>query len=164
LNFPKLTKLSFYRSAFAPGARAAAAQGRGGIIHFEIQPKNVNKVINANVAITGDVNESISQLLPLLPEQPLEREEWFDKIKQWKKDYPFTFAPSKPGEQMKPQEVIEALNDWCEEHGKEKVIVSTGVGQHQMWAAQHYRWRSPRTWVSSGGLGVSFFSLFASAI
>jgi len=61
---------------------------------------------------------------------------------------------------MKPQEVIEALNDWCENHGKEKVIVSTGVGQHQMWAAQHYRWRHPRTWVSSGGLGVSFhFSL-----
>lgn len=55
---------------------------------------------------------------------------------------------------MKPQEVVEALDSWCETHGKENVIISTGVGQHQMWAAQHYRWRSPRSWVSSGGLGV----------
>ncbi|GAA5968689.1 hypothetical protein JCM21900_005479 [Sporobolomyces salmonicolor] len=146
---------------FAPAARAAAAQGTGGIIHFEIQPKNVNKVINANVAITGDVLESISALLPLLPKQPLDRAEWFDKIKQWKADYPFTFVPSDPakGELMKPQEVIEALNDWAEQHGKEDVIVTTGVGQHQMWAAQHYRWRHPRTWVSSGGLGTMGYGL-----
>ncbi|BGP14198.1 hypothetical protein JCM10213_006698 [Rhodosporidiobolus nylandii] len=142
--------------AFAPAARAAAAQGRGGIIHFEIQPKNVNKVVNANVAITGDVLQSVKELLPLLPEQALPREEWFAKIKQWKEDYPFTYVPSDPskGELMKPQEVIEALNDWCEDYGKENVIISTGVGQHQMWACQHYRWRHPRTWVSSGGLGT----------
>ncbi|GAA5971719.1 hypothetical protein JCM11641_000698 [Rhodosporidiobolus odoratus] len=147
--------------AFAPAARAAAAQGRGGIIHFEIQPKNVNKVVNANVAITGDVLESLKGLLPLLPETAQPREEWFAKIKQWKADYPFTYVPSDPskGELMKPQEVIEALNDWCEDYGKENVVVSTGVGQHQMWACQHYRWRHPRTWVSSGGLGTMGYGL-----
>jgi acetolactate synthase-1/2/3 large subunit len=78
-------------------------------------------------------------------------------IKKWKADYPFTYLPSDPtkNELMKPQEVVEALNTWCEENGKDNVIITTGVGQHQMWAAQHFRWRHPRTWVSSGGLGVS---------
>ena len=56
---------------------------------------------------------------------------------------------------MKPQEVVEALDAWCENYGKENVIIATGVGQHQMWAAQHYNYRFPRTWVSTGGLGVS---------
>lgn len=145
-------------AAFAPAARKAAAEGRGGIIHFEIQPKNINKVINANVAITGDVNDSLAALLPLLPGVAPERAEWFAKINKWKKAYPFTYLPSDPskGELMKPQEVVEALDSWCEAHGKENVIVGTGVGQHQMWAAQHFRWRHPRSWVSSGGLGVRF--------
>jgi acetolactate synthase-1/2/3 large subunit len=144
-------------AAFAPAARKAAQEGRGGIIHFEIQPKNINKVINANVAITGDVIESLSALLPLLPAAANPRTEWFDMIKKWKADYPFTYLPSDPtkNELMKPQEVVEALNTWCEENGKDNVIITTGVGQHQMWAAQHFRWRYPRTWVSSGGLGVS---------
>lgn len=143
-------------AAFAPAAKAAAAEGRGGIIHFEIQPKNVNKVVNANISVIGDVLTSLSSLLPLLPAVANPRVEWFEKIAKWKAAYPFTFMPSKPeeGQLMKPQEVVEALNTWCEENGKDKVIISTGVGQHQMWAAQHYRWRHPRTWVSSGGLGV----------
>ncbi|KAK4058574.1 Acetolactate synthase, mitochondrial [Microbotryomycetes sp. JL221] len=147
--------------AFAPAARQAAQTGQGGIIHFEIQPKNINKVVNANVAITGDVLDGLKQLLPLLPTNAPKREEWFSKIKQWKKDYPFTFEPSNPnkGELMKPQEVVKALNDWSEQHGKQDVIVATGVGQHQMFACQYYRWTQPRSWVSSGGLGTMGYGL-----
>ncbi|PPQ75096.1 hypothetical protein CVT26_011908 [Gymnopilus dilepis] len=141
---------------FAPGARAAAAQGRGGIIHFEIQPKNLNKVVEAQIPIVGDVISSLAALVPLIEGSP--REEWFQDIKTWKKDYPFTYEKSQPGARMKPQEVVEELDKQTKER-KDEVIISTGVGQHQMWAAQFFRWRHPRSMVTSGGLGTMGFGL-----
>ena len=144
-------------ASFAPAARAAALQGKGGIIHFEIQPKNINKVVQANIPVLGDVAASMAELLPQIEYR--ERKEWMDQIKSWKADYPFTFTPSKKGDRMKPQEVVEELDRQCEAIGKEKVIVTTGVGQHQMWACQHYRWTQPRSWVSSGGLGTMGYGL-----
>ncbi|KAI0928884.1 Acetolactate synthase, mitochondrial [Taiwanofungus camphoratus] len=145
-------------SQFAPAARAAAAQGRGGIIHFEIQPKNVNKVVEASIPVLGDVVANMASLVPLIRASP--RTQWFDDIKGWKAKYPFTYEKStdKPGSMMKPQEVIEEL-DRQTAHRKEDVIITTGVGQHQMWAAQHYRWRHPRSLVTSGGLGTMGFGL-----
>lgn len=139
---------------FAPAAKAAAAQGRGGIIHFEIQPKNINKIVDAQIPVMGDVVSNMASLLPFIRSSP--RKQWFADIKEWKSEYPFTYEKSKDGGLMKPQEVIEEL-DRQTAHRKEEVIVTTGVGQHQMWAAQHYRWRYPRTMVTSGGLGVSAF-------
>lgn len=144
-------------ASFAPAARAAALQGKGGIIHFEIQPKNINKVVQANIPVLGDVVASMGELLPQIEYR--ERKEWMDKIKSWKADYPFTFTPSEKGARMKPQEVVEELDRQCEAIGKDKVIVTTGVGQHQMWACQHYRWTKPRSWVSSGGLGTMGYGL-----
>jgi acetolactate synthase-1/2/3 large subunit len=138
---------------FAPVARAAAEKGTGGIIHFEIQPKNVNKVVDATVPILGDVISNLASLVPLIKSSP--RETWFADIKKWKAAYPFTFDASLKGQRMKPQEVIEELDTQTRER-KDDVIVTTGVGQHQMWAAQHFRWRYPRTMVTSGGLGVSY--------
>jgi acetolactate synthase I/II/III large subunit len=142
---------------FAPAARAAALQGRGGIIHFEVMPKNINKVINASIPIVGDVITNLASLVPLI--RPSPRNEWFANIKEWKGSYPFTYVKSQNGDRLKPQEVIEEM-DRQTAHRKEDVIVSTGVGQHQMWAAQHYRWRYPRTMVTSGGLGVSLSTFF----
>lgn len=141
---------------FAPAARAAAAQGRGGIIHFEVQPKNINKVVEASIPILGDVTSNLSALLPMIKYS--ERAPWFKDIKSWKEKYPFTYIKSKPenGEKMKPQEVIEELDRQTEAY-KDNVVISTGVGQHQMWAAQHFRWRHPRSMVTSGGLGVRYF-------
>ncbi|KAG6865249.1 Acetolactate synthase, mitochondrial [Blastosporella zonata] len=138
-------------SAFAPAAKAAAAQGRGGIIHFEIMPKNVNKVVQATIPILGDVSTNLASLVPLIKSAP--RQEWFGDIRRWKKAYPFTYVKSAKGEKMKQQEVIEEL-DRQTAHCKEDIIVTTGVGQHQMWAAQHFRWKQPHSLVTSGGLGV----------
>ncbi|KZV63469.1 acetolactate synthase [Peniophora sp. CONT] len=143
---------------FAPAARAAAAVGRGGIIHFEIQPKNINKVVDATVPILGDVTQNLGAMLPMIKSAP--RDSWFKDIRGWKERYPFTYIKSNPekGEKMKPQEVIEELD--AQTRGrKEDVIISTGVGQHQMWAAQHYRWTQPRSMVTSGGLGTMGFGL-----
>jgi acetolactate synthase I/II/III large subunit len=143
-------------SQFAPAARAAAAQGRGGFIHFEIQPKNVNKIVDADIPIIGDVTENLREILPLIKYS--ERASWFKDINEWKEKYPFVYVKSNPekGEKMKPQEVIEELDRQVAPY-KENVIVTTGVGQHQMWAAQHFRWRYPRSMISSGGLGVCDF-------
>jgi acetolactate synthase-1/2/3 large subunit len=140
--------------AFAPQARAAAMEGRGGIVHFEIMPKNINKVVEATEAVEGDVTDSLALLLPhVRTVEKSSRKEWFGQINQWKEKFPFTYYPSKPGEKIKPQAVIECLSDMCEPY-KKKVIITTGVGAHQMWAAQHFRWAYPRTMITSGGLGT----------
>jgi len=141
-------------TAFAPQARAAAMQGRGGIVHFEIMPKNINKVVEATEAVEGDVTDSLALLLPhVRTVEKSSRADWFAQIKEWKERFPFTYYPSKPGEPIKPQAVIECLSDLCEPM-KDNVIITTGVGAHQMWTAQHYRWAYPRTMITSGGLGT----------
>jgi isopentenyldiphosphate isomerase len=73
-------------STFAPAARAAAAAGRGGIIHFEVSPKNVNKVISADEVVHGDVRDNLRALLPLIAPAP--RDEWFAQIAAWKRALP----------------------------------------------------------------------------
>ncbi|KAG0032815.1 Acetolactate synthase, mitochondrial [Podila clonocystis] len=140
---------------FAPEARRAAAEKRGGIIHFEIMPKNINKVVQATEAIEGDVTENLTKLLPLI--ESSERKDWFSKLTQWKTQFPF-YHVQDPNGVLKPQTVIQELNKQTE-HMKDKVIISTGVGQHQMWAAQYFRWRHPRSFVTSGGLGTMGFGL-----
>jgi acetolactate synthase-1/2/3 large subunit len=143
---------------FAPAARVAGQQGRGGIIHFEIMPKNINKVVQADIPVMGDVVTNLRALVPGIKFS--ERAEWFDTIREWKTKYPFTYDKSAPGAPIKPQAVIEEMDKLLSGQ-KENVIVSTGVGQHQMWAAQHFRWRCPQSMVTSGGLGVSCASRFS---
>jgi len=143
-------------SKFAPKAKEAALEKRGGIIHFEIMPKNINKVVKATEAVVGDVTENLELMLPMIKNK--KRTEWANTILKWKKKYPFSYKPSEEGKPLKPQEVIEELNSQLKDK-KDEVVISTGVGQHQMWAAQYYRWRNPRTIVSSGGLGTMGYGL-----
>jgi acetolactate synthase I/II/III large subunit len=147
---------------FAPAAKRAAManrgiiNSRGGIFHFDILPKNINKIVNATVAVEGDAATNIEHMLPFIKPHP--REGWFEQLQEWKSKYPFTFTPSLPGAALKPQHVIQEL-DRQVAHLKDKVIITTGVGQHQMWAAQYFRWRHPRTFITSGGLGTMGFGL-----
>ncbi|KAF2280253.1 acetolactate synthase [Westerdykella ornata] len=142
---------------FAPAAKAAAAEGRGGIIHFEIMPKNINKVVQATEAVEGDVVTNLAQLLPLVNEVK-ERPEWFAQINEWKAKFPWAYEKEGENGLIKPQTVIETLSNLTADR-KEQTVITTGVGQHQMWAAQHYRWRHPRTMITSGGLGTMGYGL-----
>lgn len=147
-------------TAFAPQAKAAAAEGRGGIVHFEIMPKNINKVVQATEAVEGDVVTNLALLLPQVIETP-SRPEWFGQIDAWKKRFPWAYEKEGPNGLIKPQTVMATLSDLTKDN-VEDTLIATGVGQHQMWAAQHYRWRHPRTMITSGGLGTMGFGLPAS--
>lgn len=145
---------------FAPAAKAAALEKRGGIVHFEIMPKNINKVVQATEAVEGDVATNLAQLLPLVEEKGMSsRKEWFEKINFWKKKFPLNnYQKTERSGLIKPQTVIEELSNLTADC-KENTIITTGVGQHQMWAAQHFRWRYPRTMITSGGLGTMGYGL-----
>lgn len=142
---------------FAPQARAAAAERRGGIIHFEIMPKNINKVVQATEAVEGDVATNLAFLLPYVKETT-SRPDWFGQIKDWKARFPFAYEKETPDGLIKPQTVVEELSRQTETI-KDRTVITTGVGQHQMWAAQHFRWRQPRTMITSGGLGTMGYGL-----
>ncbi|EGV61074.1 Acetolactate synthase, mitochondrial [Yamadazyma tenuis] len=144
-------------SKFAPAARKAAAEGRGGIIHFEISPKNINKVVEATEAIEGDVTANLKKILPLI-DSIKSRSEWMGQVAEWKEKYPYAYLKEEPGSKIKPQTLIKEISEQSATYGRE-VIVTTGVGQHQMWAAQYFTWTKPRTMITSGGLGTMGFGL-----
>jgi acetolactate synthase I/II/III large subunit len=127
---------------FAPHAK---------IIHIDIDPSSISKTVDVDVAVIGDARTSLEAMLPQLEHR--DRHEWFAKIKAWKDRYPFKYLDD--SKNAKPQYVIEEIN---RQTGGE-AIITTGVGQHQMWAAQFYRWRRPRQMITSGGLGTMGFGL-----
>ncbi|KAH8889636.1 acetolactate synthase [Thozetella sp. PMI_491] len=147
-------------SKFAPAAKQAAAEGRGGIVHFEIMPKNINKVVQATEAVEGDITANLDILVPQIKERTMEdRKAWFDKINEWKAKWPFSdYEKAERAGLIKPQTLIEELSNLTADR-KDKTFISTGVGQHQMWTAQYFRWRYPRTMITSGGLGTMGYGL-----
>ncbi|MCC6680877.1 MAG: biosynthetic-type acetolactate synthase large subunit [Phycisphaeraceae bacterium] len=141
---------------FAPAAREAERLGKGGFIHFEIAPENINKSIPVTIGVEGDARKNLELLLPLLKHSP--RKQWFDQLTKWKREYPFAYEQDEREFHLKPQAVIEELN---RQTGGE-ALITTGVGQHQMWAAQFYKFRRPRQWITSGGSGTMGFGVPAS--
>ena len=142
---------------FAPQAKVAVAEGRGGIVHFEIMPKNINKVVQATEAVEGDVAANLALLLPHIHGKD-SRPEWFGQINDWKARFPFAYEKETEDGLIKPQSIIEEISRLTADI-KDRTVITTGVGQHQMWVAQHFRWRFPRTMITSGGLGTMGYGL-----
>lgn len=136
---------------FAVAARTAGKRGRGGIIHFDIQPNRSDRVIDTHLSVVGDVTENLKILAPLI--EPRVRATWLHQIRAWKTMFPLVYEPSSVGQRVKPQEVVKGL-DRQTSAIKDRVIVTTGAGNHQMWAAQFFTWKQPRSLITSGGLAV----------
>jgi acetolactate synthase I/II/III large subunit len=138
-------------AGFAPDAK---------IIHVDIDPAELGKVRRPDVPIVGDCRLVIEELVQAVRDlggteaQP-DRNEWKSRISGWQEKYPLTYEPSADGDDLKPQFVLETLRD----NTPDDTILASGVGQHQMWASQYWKFNHPYTWVNSGGLGTMGFSI-----
>ena len=126
---------------FAPHAK---------IIHIDIDPSSISKTVRVDVPVVGDAKGVLKELA--LRVKPGDTKKWQKQIATFKKDYPMTYK--KTGA-IKPQEVMEMIDSLT----KSNAIITTEVGQHQMWAAQWYTYTQPRTYLSSGGLGTMGYGL-----
>jgi acetolactate synthase-1/2/3 large subunit len=142
---------------YAPKAKAAAADGSGGIIHINIDRRTFAKVVEPTLAIWADCKQALLGLEDMLePGNGSERADWLQQCQDWKADFAFGYAPP-PAGMLKTQSVIEGINTYLQTSGladKKDVTVATGVGNHQMMSCQFLRWSRPRSMISSGSLGV----------
>jgi acetolactate synthase-1/2/3 large subunit len=125
------------------------------IIHIDIDPTSISKNIRVDIPVVGDAKNILTELLKHVTY--VERKEWFGQIAEWKERYSLSYDTS--SDEVKPQYVVEQL---CQAT-KGKAIITTEVGQNQMWAAQYYTYTKPRSFLSSGGLGTMGFG-FPAAI
>ena len=135
-------------SEFAPKAK---------FIHIDIDPAEISKNVPAHIPIVGDAKNVLGKLAVeyrALSADPTRLSDWWARIDGWKAKYPLSYEDSADNE-IKPQFMVQAL---YEATGGE-AIVSSDVGQHQMWAAQYYDFPAPRRWINSGGLGTMGFGL-----
>ena len=123
-------------------------------IHIDIDPSQISKNVVADIPIVGQTKQVLQALTDELKDKQLDDiSKWWSQIEDWRKVDSLAYAKS-PGV-IKPQSVIEALYEVT----KGKAIVTSDVGQHQMWAAQYYPFDEPRQWINSGGLGTMGFGL-----
>jgi acetolactate synthase-1/2/3 large subunit len=135
-------------SEFAPRAK---------FIHIDVDPAEISKNVPAHIPIVGDAKHVLAKLLieyRAIGADPARLDAWWSRIDGWKEKYPLAFEDSSDSE-IKPQYMVKAL---YEATGGE-AIVTSDVGQHQMWAAQYYDFSKPRRWINSGGLGTMGFGL-----
>src|SRR4051794_15556772 len=135
-------------SEFAPRAK---------FIHIDIDPAEISKNVPAHIPIVGDaklVLAKLSKEYRALQTEPGRLDAWWKQINTWQEEYPLGYEPGEGGE-IKPQFMIEAM---YRATGGDAIITSD-VGQHQMWAAQYFHFNRPRRWINSGGLGTMGFGL-----
>jgi acetolactate synthase-1/2/3 large subunit len=139
-------------STFAPDAK---------VIHVDIDPAEQGKVRKPDVPIVGDcrlvIEELIKAIRDLLQGGSVQTDigAWKSRLSGWREQFPLSYEASEPGEALKPQYCLEQLRD----SAPEGTILVSGVGQHQMWSSQYWRFDEPYTWVNSGGLGTMGFSV-----
>lgn len=137
--------------AFAPDAK---------VIHVDIDPAEHGKVRNPDVSVVGDCRIAMEMMLAALETAGGSAAfgdiaAWRQQLSGWQEQFPLTYEQSAPGENLKPQFVLERLRD----SSPDDTIVTSGVGQHQMWASQYWTFDYPYTWINSGGLGTMGFSI-----
>ncbi|HWF35019.1 MAG TPA: biosynthetic-type acetolactate synthase large subunit [Solirubrobacteraceae bacterium] len=135
-------------SEFAPHAK---------FVHIDVDPAEISKNVPAHIPIVGDAKNILPRLTAeyrALAPDPSRLDEWWSRIHAWRERHPLGYEPSTDAE-IKPQQMIQAL---YEATGGD-AIVTSDVGQHQMWTAQYYHFARPRRWINSGGLGTMGFGL-----
>jgi len=137
-------------ATFAPHAK---------VIHVDIDPAELGKVRHADVPIVGDVRSVIEELIKAVRAEHAKHErpdisQWMTQIRSWQSDYPLKYTQEEGGP-LKPQYVIERLR----ENTPDDCILVSGVGQHQMWASQLWKFKHPNTWINSGGLGTMGYAV-----
>ncbi|WP_460446600.1 acetolactate synthase large subunit [Angustibacter aerolatus] len=137
-------------ATFAPHAK---------VVHADIDPAEISKNRTADVPIVGDAREVLRELLPAVQAEEAEGHRgdytaWWAEVDGWRETYPLGYTDAGDGS-VSPQHVIERLGALAPEH----TIFTSGVGQHQMWAAQFIDYAEPNTWINSGGLGTMGFSV-----
>jgi acetolactate synthase I/II/III large subunit len=135
-------------SEFAPRAK---------FVHIDVDPAEISKNVAAHIPIVGDAKDVLPKLTReynALKADSSRLDAWWKQIHEWQTEYPLRYDDSRDAE-IKPQLMIEAMYEATEGNA----IITSDVGQHQMWAAQYYHFSRPRQWINSGGLGTMGFGL-----
>jgi acetolactate synthase-1/2/3 large subunit len=127
---------------FAPQAK---------VVHIDIDPAEIGKNVAADLPIVGDVKFVLNELLKRI--NPRRNDAWLEQIRAWKKSHPLAYGDNQSS--LRPQYILQKLGELT----KGKAIVTTDVGQHQMWTAQYYNFTKPRSFITSGGLGTMGYGL-----
>ena len=131
-------------------------------IHIDIDPSSINKIIKVDLALVGDVNNVIKSIIKTLKSKKIDLKKsnkqkiskWWEQIQKWRTKNSLNFKNS--DENIKPQHAVQRLYELTKD---KDTFITTEVGQHQMWAAQHYKFNKPNRWMTSGGLGTMGYGL-----
>jgi len=134
--------------------KISAFASKAKIVHIDIDRSSIGKSVRTDLGVQGDLNHVLKAVLPFV--KPAAHAEWIEQVNRWKERFPYAY-PTPEGVLM-PQYVIEQIYAVS----KGRAVITTDVGQNQMWATQFYRYTQPRSFISSGGLGTMGFGLPAS--